>query len=60
MPFDIDRLDRRVLVADIIMKPERTRLLREAEARGHRIHLGRHLLENQAEIIAEFFGVKPV
>ncbi|AQH03100.1 shikimate dehydrogenase [Burkholderia sp. KK1] len=60
LPFDIDRLDRRVLVADIIMKPERTRLLREAEARGHRIHLGRHLLENQAEIIAEFFGVKPV
>jgi shikimate dehydrogenase len=58
LPFDLARLDRRALVADIIMKPERTRLLHQAEERGHRIHLGRHLLENQAEIVAEFFGLK--
>ena len=32
-------------------------LLHQAEERGHRIHLGRHLLENQAEIVAEFFGL---
>lgn len=57
LPFGIDRLDRGVLVADIIMKPERTQLLHQAEERGHRIHLGRHLLENQAEIVAEFFGL---
>ena len=59
LPFSLDRLDRSALVADIIMKPERTQLLRQAEERGHRIHLGRHLLENQAEIVAEFFGLKP-
>jgi shikimate dehydrogenase len=56
LPFGIDALARDVLVADIIMKPERTQLLCQAEERGHRIHLGRHLLENQAELVAEFFG----
>jgi shikimate dehydrogenase len=60
LPFAIDRLDRRALVADIIMKPERTPLLCQAEERGHRIHLGRHLLENQAELVAEFFGFECV
>jgi shikimate dehydrogenase len=57
LPFDIALLDRSVLVADIIMKPERTQLLQQAEERGHRIHLGRHLLESQAEIVVEFFGL---
>ncbi|MDR5835614.1 shikimate dehydrogenase [Caballeronia sp. LZ034LL] len=60
LPFSIEQLDRNVLVADIIMKPERTPLLQRAEERGHRTHLGRHLLENQAEIVAEFFGLKPM
>ncbi|SAK89948.1 shikimate 5-dehydrogenase [Caballeronia temeraria] len=60
LPFDIDRLGRDVLVADIIMKPERTPLLCRAEERGHRVHLGRHLLENQAELVAEFFGIAPM
>ena len=57
LPFSIARLDQRTLVADIIMKPERTRLLREAEERGLRVQLGRHMLENQAEVVAEFFGL---
>lgn len=58
LPFSIDQLDRGALVADLIMKPERTKLLLRAEERGHKTHLGRHLLESQAEIIAAFFGLK--
>lgn len=57
LPFSIDRLDERTLVADIIMKPERTRLICQAEERGLRTQLGRHMLENQAEVVAEFFGL---
>lgn len=60
LPFSIDRLARGTLVADLIMKPERTPLLEQAQALGHRCHLGRHLLESQAEIIAAFFGLRPL
>ncbi|MEJ8824679.1 shikimate dehydrogenase [Variovorax humicola] len=56
LPFAIDKLRPDAIVADLVMKPERTPLLAAAEARGHRIHLGRHLLENQAALVAAFFG----
>jgi shikimate dehydrogenase len=56
LPFALGHLGPRTLVADLIMKPERTALLQRAEARGLATHLGRHLLESQAEIIARFFG----
>jgi shikimate dehydrogenase len=57
LPFALDGLGPRTLVAELIMKPERTALLQLAAARGFATHLGRHLLESQAEIIARFFGV---
>jgi len=56
LPFALDGLGPRTLVAELIMKPEQTALLQLAAARGLATHLGRHLLESQAEIIARFFG----
>jgi shikimate dehydrogenase len=56
LPFSLDGLEPRTLVAELIMKPEQTALVQRAAARGHATHLGRHLLESQAEIIARFFG----
>ncbi|WP_246793040.1 shikimate dehydrogenase family protein [Burkholderia perseverans] len=47
------------VVADLIMKPERTALLADAQARGLRTHAGRHLLENAVEPIAAFLGLHP-
>ncbi|MEJ8848863.1 shikimate dehydrogenase [Variovorax rhizosphaerae] len=58
LPFPIYALRPDAIVADLIMKPERTPLLLAAEARGHRIHLGRHLLENQAALVTRFFGLQ--
>ncbi|MEJ8855751.1 shikimate dehydrogenase [Variovorax robiniae] len=58
LPFAIDGLRPDAIVADLIMKPERTPLLLAAESRGHRIHLGRHLLENQAALVTRFFGLQ--
>jgi len=55
MPLDLLRQD--AIVADAIMKPPRTRLLREAEHRGHVIQEGRHMLDNQVEAIWSFFGL---
>ena len=39
------------------MMPKTTRLLREAEARGHRIHHGTSMLEGQLGAMMEFFGL---
>src|SRR6218665_3167744 len=57
MPFDLRDAASGAVVAELFMKPERTRLLDAASARGHRIHLGRHLLESQAALVARYFGL---
>jgi shikimate dehydrogenase len=56
-PFELDAARPDAVVADLIMKPERTPLLQAAERRGHRIQLGRHLLESQATLVARYFGL---
>jgi shikimate dehydrogenase len=57
IPFPLDRLRSGAVVADAIMKPTRTRLLREAEDHGHPIQEGRHMLDNQVDAIWLFFGL---
>lgn len=57
MPLDPARLVPSAVVADIIMDPAETRLLRAAAARGLKIHHGRHMLDHQARLLAEFLGM---
>jgi shikimate dehydrogenase len=45
------------VVADIIMKPAETALLRIAAAAGHPIHHGIHMLREQLGYYSEFFGL---
>jgi shikimate dehydrogenase len=59
LPLDPERVDRSALVADVIMKPPRTRLLERAAARGCRVLEGRHMLDRQAPLIADYFGLRP-
>lgn len=56
LPFDLDRATPGCAISEIIMIPERTRLLDAAEARGHPIHFGRPMLEHQAKLMMQFFG----
>ena len=56
MPFDVHSLSADCLVCDIIMVPERTALIDAAEARGLNVHLGRHMLDYQMQLIGEFIG----
>ncbi|MET9499685.1 ThiF family adenylyltransferase [Streptomyces sp. NPDC006552] len=58
LPFPLDGLPPGCVVADIIMKPRETRLLREAAARGHRIHHGIHMLEGQLSSYRAFFDLR--
>ncbi len=57
LPIDPDRLSARALVADAIMKPAVTRLLREAEKRGCRVQPGQYMLDNQFPQIVKFLGL---
>lgn len=57
LPVDPARLRPGMLVADAIMKPPVTRLLREAEKRGCRIQPGAHMLDGQFAAMLDFFGL---
>ena len=58
-PVAPDTFHPRMLVVDIVMKPEVTSLLTAARARGCKTHIGRYMLEGQATAIIDFFGLPP-
>lgn len=58
LPFDVSALSRTTVVAEVLMKPEKTPLLVAAEHRGCPIHLGRHMLDSQVELMFEFFAAR--
>ena len=57
LSFDPVSLDSTTLVADVIMSPVETPLLRRARAHGRRIHYGRHMLDHQIPLYLEWFGI---
>ena len=56
MPLDIELLRSDCLVCDIIMIPERTRLITAAQQSGRPVHIGRYMLDYQVDLIGEFIG----
>jgi shikimate dehydrogenase len=56
LPVDVERLDPGTAVSEIIMIPERTELLKRAEARGLQVYFGRPMLDEQIRLIAGFIG----
>lgn len=56
LPLAFDAVGADTLIAEIIMVPERTAWLAEAEARGLQTHYGRHMLDYQVELIGNFIG----
>lgn len=59
IPISLAHAARSVVVADLIMRPEQTALLRRARELGLATHPGRHLLENSVEDIACYVGLCP-
>ncbi|MDJ0346850.1 shikimate dehydrogenase [Streptomyces sp. H10-C2] len=58
LPFDPAELPDGAVVADIIMKPRTTPLLRAAQDRGLRIQYGAPMLSEQLALYREFFGME--
>lgn len=57
LPFDPARLRPGALVADIIMKPRETRLLRRAAELGHPVLPGEPMLRHQMDLYRGYFGL---
>ena len=56
-PIMVENLNPSTLVADIILEPETTPLLKAAESRGCITQSGIHMLLGQVDAICDFFGV---
>lgn len=57
LPLDAALLAPDMIVAEVIMEPEVTPLLAAARAAGCRVHLGRHMLDHQLQLMANFLGL---
>jgi shikimate dehydrogenase len=58
LPLDVSKLTPKMVVAEIIIMPERTRLVVEAERRGCRVHLGLPMLTCQIDEVITFLRLK--
>ena len=56
LPVDLEGVAIGTIIADIIMVPEMTKWLTDARDRGLTIHKGRHMLDYQKDLIANFLG----
>ncbi|MBS7699616.1 MULTISPECIES: shikimate dehydrogenase [unclassified Chelatococcus] len=56
LPLDVAQIEPRQFVAEVIMDPEMTPLLKAAEARGCRIQRGLPMLESQIVLMARHMG----
>jgi shikimate dehydrogenase len=56
LPFEVRGLQPCAIVADIVMKPQQTRLLQAAAQAGLRTHEGMHMLAPQLPMYLDFFG----
>jgi shikimate dehydrogenase len=56
LPIDIERLESRTFVGEVVMKTEMTAFLRAAQERGCRIQVGTDMLFEMIPAYLEFFG----
>ena len=56
LPMDVDRIDPGTFVGEVVMKQEITPFLREAQAKGCPIQVGKDMLFEQIPAYLEFFG----
>jgi len=56
LPVPAPSLHPGLLVAEVVMEPARTALLEAASAHGCRVHRGRHMMEEQLNLMRDFFA----
>ena len=56
LPLALEGVAKSAIIADIIMVPEMTKWLMDAERRGLTCHKGRYMFDYQKDLIANFIG----
>ena len=54
LPFDVTKSSINSVIADIIMQPEETELLKYAKSLGRSIHYGKYMIESQIDLVGRF------
>jgi shikimate dehydrogenase len=51
LPVPVETIHKNAIVAEVVMQPDVTELLRQARARGAQIHKGVHMIESQIDLL---------
>ena len=57
LPFDVNRTRLDCIIADIIMNPSDTKLLKQSKSIGRTIHYGKYMIESQIELVGKFLNI---
>ncbi len=57
LPFDVTKSSPQSVIADIIMEPEETELLKRAKNLGRSIHYGKYMIESQINLAGNFLDL---
>ena len=57
VPFDVTKSSSNCIIADIIMQPEETELLRQSKLIGRSIHYGKNMIESQIDLVGDFLNL---
>ena len=54
LPFDVNKTSPKAVIADIIMQPSDTKLLKQAKNLGRSVHYGKYMIESQIDLAGNF------
>ena len=54
---NIDKTSKNSIIADIIMQPKETELLKRAKILGRSIHYGKYMIESQIDLVGQFLEI---
>ena len=57
LPFNVNNSSPNSVIADIIMQPEETELLKYAKSLGRSIHYGKYMIESQIDLVGNFLEI---
>ena len=57
LPFDVSKTLPKSVIADIIMQPLNTELLKQAKKIGRPVHYGKYMIESQIDLVGNFLDL---
>ena len=57
LPFDVTKTSPKAVIADIIMQPSETDLLKKALDLGRSVHYGKYMIESQINLVGNFLDL---